>query len=201
MPEHKVAINFDKTFDESLKDISGGILLHACCGPCATAVVEKFITTVRPTLYYFNPNIYPKSEYDLRLENLKTVAKFYDVPLVWETYDESQFYDAVQNGDTSCEGGERCTACFYLRLRKTALKAKELGISTFCSTLTVSPKKNAQIINEVGMKIEHETGVRWLCSDFKKRNGYVRSVELSKQMDLYRQHYCGCVFSKRESNL
>ena len=178
---------------------SGGVLLHCCCGPCATAVVERLLSFVKPVLYYYNPNIQPRDEYEKRLVELRKVAEKFSVPLIAEEYDESEFTSKVVGYEREKEGGARCPLCFSLRLDKTATKAKELDLPYFCTTLTVSPHKNASLINEIGYQIEERTGVKWLPSDFKKRDGYRRSVILSQELDLYRQNYCGCLFGKEEN--
>lgn len=176
---------------------SGGVLLHCCCGPCATSVVERLLKFVRPTLYYYNPNTQPEEEYIKRLFELKRVAKHFSLELIAEDYDGGSFLNAVRGLELEREGGARCAVCFALRLRKTAQKASELGLSCFGTTLTVSPHKNAELINSIGYALENEMGVTFLAADFKKRNGYRRSVELSNELSLYRQNYCGCLFGRR----
>ncbi len=188
----------DKITDGVAK-CSGGVLLHCCCGPCATAVVERLLPFVKPVLYYYNPNIQPRDEYEKRLVELRKVAEKFSVPLIAEEYDESEFTSKVVGYEREKEGGARCPLCFSLRLDKTATKAKELDLPYFCTTLTVSPHKNASLINEIGYEIEERTGVKWLPSDFKKRDGYRRSVILSQELDLYRQNYCGCFYGKEEN--
>lgn len=174
---------------------SGGLLLHCCCGPCCTSVAERVVKSVKPVLYYYNPNIYPREEYDRRLQELYKVAAHFNLEVIAEPYDENEFISAVKGLEGEREGGARCPVCFELRLYKTALKARELGLNAFCTTLTVSPHKNAEIINAVGFKVQEKTGVTWIPSDFKKRDGYRRSIILSEELALYRQNYCGCAFA------
>ncbi len=186
----------DREMEERLAAIKDGIFLHVCCGPCATAVIERILPFVRPTLYYYNPNIFPESEYVKRLEELKKVATYFGVELIAEPYDEREFLIGVKGLEMEKEGGARCEACFSLRLEKTAKRAKELGYTAICTTLTVSPHKNSGIINLIGEKSAEEEGVVWIPSDFKKRGGYLRSVEISEQLGLYRQKYCGCRYAQ-----
>ena len=185
----------DAEIEERLKTLRNGLLLHVCCGPCATAVIERILPFVKPVLYYYNPNIYPFDEYQKRYENLKKVAEYFSLPLLCEPYDENEYLDEVVGLEKEREGFARCERCFSLRLEKTAQRAKEENIGAFCTTLTVSPHKNSTIINAIGEEIAKTTGVEWIASDFKKRNGYRRSVELSDEIGLYRQNYCGCRFA------
>ena len=181
--------------DEGLRT-SEKLLLHCCCGPCATAVVERVLPFVRPTLYYYNPNTQPLSEYEKRGEEVKKVAEFFGLDYIVEDYDCNEFLHTVAGFEDEKEGGRRCPLCFSLRLRKSAQYAKEHEYDAFCTTLTVSPHKNAKLINEIGERVESEYGVKWIYSDFKKADGYKRSIVLSKELALYRQDYCGCQFSK-----
>ena len=178
------------------------ILLHSCCGPCSSSVLERLTQEYEVTLFYYNPNIAPEEEYRHRLETQKQLladcpfAK--DVRLIEGVYDPETFYRAAQGLENEPEGGSRCTECFRLRLRETARTAAENGIPLITTTLTVSPHKNAPLINELGEAIAAEYGVEWLHSDFKKKDGYLRSIRLSAEYGLYRQDYCGCVFSRRD---
>ncbi|MBO5215816.1 MAG: epoxyqueuosine reductase QueH [Clostridia bacterium] len=196
MEKTNAKVNYDLLTDTALKEC-GSLLLHCCCGPCATAVVERILPFVRPTLYYYNPNTQPKDEYEKRLVELKKVADEYGLEVIVEPYDDGEFLSAVKGYENEKEGGTRCPVCFELRLTRTAKKAKKEGYDFFATTLTVSPHKNAQIINAIGERIASEQGVKWLPSDWKKRNGYRRSVELSSALSLYRQDWCGCDFSRR----
>ncbi len=194
--------NYDNLFNQTVKELNGErkkVLLHSCCAPCSTAVLEKMTPYFDVTVFYFNPNITESEEYYLRLSEQKKLLKtVYEdsVPLIEGRYSSREFFIMTEGYEKSPEGGERCLLCFDSRLRETAKVAKENGFDYFCTTLTVSPHKNAQIINDLGSKIGQETGVNWLFADFKKGEGYKRSIDLSKEYDLYRQRYCGCLFSK-----
>lgn len=181
------------------------LFLHSCCAPCSSYVLEYLRSFFKITVFYYNPNITEEPEYRHRVEeqkrlicefNKKTDAA-YPIHVVEGDYQRQYFFDKVKGLEDCPEGGERCFVCYELRLRETALRAKECNADYFTTTLTISPLKNAQKINEIGEKLAKEVGVPFLPSDFKKKNGYKRSVELSKEFDLYRQDYCGCVFSRR----
>lgn len=172
------------------------LLLHSCCAPCSTACLERITDAFITTVYYYNPNIDTEKEYDLRAKEQVKLCKQLNIDCIVEEYGKQNFLTTVSGLESAPEGGVRCEKCFYLRLKKTAEKAKELGFDYFTTTLTVSPLKNATKLNDIGKLIEEETGVKFLPTDFKKRGGYLRSVELSKKYGLYRQNYCGCEFSK-----
>ena len=194
-------------YQKKLEEITGGLerrpslLLHSCCGPCSSyclSYLEKYFDI---TVLYYNPNIYPKEEYDLRL---KEQRRFIDeamngVKLIAAPYDHSEFTEYVKGLENEKEGGARCEKCFELRLLKTAELAAEKGFDFFGTTLTVSPHKNAQVINSLGEKIAQEFTIApaWLYADFKKKNGYKISIELSQKYGLYRQNFCGCEYSKQ----
>ncbi len=186
----------------NLKD---NLLLHACCGPCSTTALERLCEQYRVTVFYFNPNIAPPEEYIHRKEEAERLVNELrnlsnDLSFEEGEYAPETFYEAVKGLENEPEGGARCLKCFELRLRETARIAKERGFDAFCTTLTVSPHKNAGAINEIGTLIEKEAGgPAYLPGNFKKQNGYKRSIELSAQFNLYRQHYCGCIFSKNTS--
>lgn len=184
----------DRQTDEMLSS-SGGVLLHCCCAPCATSVIERVIQSVKPVLYYYNPNIQPEAEYDKRLGELEKLAAYHGLELIAEPYRGDGFLSAVKGLESEREGGARCPICFSLRLDKTAETAAKLRIPAFCSTLTVSPHKDAELINEIGLRIEKKYGVKWILSDFKKRNGFLRSTQICEELGLYRQNYCGCLFA------
>ena len=174
------------------------LLLHSCCGPCSSSVLEKLVNFFDVTIFYYNPNIYPKEEFEKRLFNQNiVVSNNTDVKLVSPKYDEMEYLSHIKGLEMEVEGGKRCDECFRLRLKQTAIYAKENGFEYFGTTLTVSSHKNEQHINEIGKQISEEIGVKFLFSDFKKHDGYKRSIELSKQYNLYRQNYCGCRFSIR----
>lgn len=187
-------INYDALTEAALGS-AGSVLLHCCCAPCATSVTERVIKTVKPVLYFYNPNIYPENEYKKRLHELEKLAAYFSLELIAEDYDEGEFLSAVVGLEGEREGGARCPVCFKLRLDKTAERAKKEGLKAFCSTLTVSPHKNAAIINAIGEEIAAARNIAWIPSDFKKRDGYLRSCRMCREMDIYRQNYCGCRFS------
>ena len=175
------------------------LLLHSCCGPCSSYVLECVARFFSVTLFYYNPNIYPEKEYIHRLnEQIKLINAMPSknkISLMESEYDHESFLTAVKGLEKEKEGGKRCTECFKLRLTESAKKAKEYGFDYFSTTLTVSPHKNSQLLNELGKEISNRYSVKYLYSDFKKKEGYKRSVQLAKQYELYRQNYCGCEFS------
>lgn len=189
-----------------LKDIekSGkkpSLLLHSCCAPCSSYVLEYLSEFFNITVFYYNPNIFPPEEFLLRLDEQKKFSSLFageKIEVVSEGYDPKEFFDAVKGLEEEPEGGVRCRKCFELRLKKTAEYAKEHDFDYFTTTLSISPHKNARVLNEVGEEVAKKVGVKHLYGDFKKKNGYLRSCELSKEYGIYRQDYCGCVFSKRE---
>lgn len=170
------------------------LLLHSCCAPCSSSVLEFLTPKIDVSVYYYNPCIMPSEEYRHRLSEQRRLCDILNVPLIEGKYDNDEYLSIVHGLENAPEGGDRCSECFYMRLKNTAIKAKEGGYDYFCTTLTVSPHKNAEIINSIGHKISEEVGIEFLPSDFKKRNGYLRSIVLSKQYGLYRQVYCGCRF-------
>ncbi len=175
------------------------LLLHSCCGPCSSYVLEYLSKYFDITVYYFNPNIFPKEEYEKRLKNqLDLIKKSGWAKFMPSEYNYDEFLSAATGLEGEKEGGLRCAECFRLRLRKTAEEAKKAGFDYFATTLSVSPHKNAQLLGQLGEEIGEEYGIKHLPSDFKKREGYKRSIELARQFDLYRQDYCGCEFSIRE---
>lgn len=183
---------------ESLGDKRPRLLLHSCCGPCSSYVIEYLSKHFDITVYYYNPNIFPREEYEKRLaEQMKLVERLGGAVMCEAEYDPDRFYEAARGLEGEKEGGARCAECFRLRLDKTAERAKEGGFDYFCTTLTVSPHKNAPLINEISEQAAERYGIAVLPADFKKREGYKRSIELSKEFELYRQDYCGCEFSLR----
>ena len=179
------------------------LLLHSCCAPCSSYVLEYLAPYFNICDFYFNPNISPKQEYEDRREELvrliKEMGLSTEVTFLEGTYQPEDFFAMAKGLEDLPEGGERCFKCYEMRLRESARIAKEQGAEYFATTLTISPLKNAQKLNEIGERLAEEYGVKYLPSDFKKKNGYKRSVELSAQYELYRQNYCGCVFSKMQS--
>ena len=178
---------------------SSDLLLHSCCAPCSSYVLEYLSEYFKITVFYYNPNIYPESEYTKRiLEQQKLISEMHfknSVSFLAGSYDKEQFYEMAKGLEEVKEGGERCMKCYEMRLKKTAQKAAEGGFDFFTTTLSISPMKNAQKLNEIGRSVGAEYGMEYLLSDFKKKNGYKRSIELSAIYGLYRQDYCGCEFS------
>lgn len=196
-------INYDLKMQQQINNLNGKkkLLLHSCCGPCSTACIEKLIKYFDVTIFYYNPNIYPHEEFDKRLVNQEKVLKhFKGVKIVVPDYDEQIFLQNVKGLESQVEGGLRCEECFKLRLKQTAIYAKLNGYDYFGTTLTVSSHKDEQKINQIGLKIANETNVNFLFADFKKHDGYKRSVDLSHEYGLYRQNYCGCRFSIKKVN-
>ena len=185
---------------EMMRELTKGtrLLLHSCCAPCSTACLERLKEHFAVTVFYYNPNIDDREEYEKRkAEQIKLLeatgwAAFLDCD-----HEVEAFYAMAQGLENEPERGARCYQCYALRLNKTAWAAKEYGFEAFATTLTLSPLKNAEWLNGIGAAAQEKTGVRYLYSDFKKQGGYLRSIELSKQFDLYRQNYCGCSFSKK----
>lgn len=176
------------------------LLLHSCCAPCSSYCIEYLSQYFRITVFYYNPNISEQEEYSKRVAEqmrlIKSMPTKNPVNFIEGKYDPYEFYSIAKGYEKCPEGGERCFRCYELRLRATALKCLELNMDYFTTTLSISPLKNAEKLNETGEKLAEELGLNYLVSDFKKRNGYKRSIELSKEYDLYRQNYCGCVFSR-----
>lgn len=190
----------DEIIEEALMQESRpSLLLHSCCGPCSTYVLEYLTQYFDVTLLFYNPNIYPEEEYNKRLENQhKVIEKYSDcscVKIIDLPYKHDEFLDSVIGLESEAEGGARCLECFRLRMEKTAQIALEKCFDYFTTTLSVSPHKNSFVLNELGKEFSEKFGVKYLYSDFKKREGYKRSIELSKEFQLYRQEYCGCEFS------
>lgn len=202
-------INYQKQLDELLEEIKmrekkPTLLLHSCCAPCSSYVLEYLNRYFHIILFYYNPNISPKEEFDKRTHELQRLVS--EMPLLSSDkpeiivgdYDPNEFYEIAKGLEHLPEGGERCFRCYRLRLEKTAKLAKKLGADYFTTTLSISPYKNAQKLNEISGELSEIYSVKALPADFKKRNGYKRSIELSQQYSLYRQDYCGCVYSRAE---
>ena len=198
-------VNYQKELDRIIDGLEKQgepprLLLHVCCAPCSSYCLEYLSEYFDITVYYYNPNISKKEEYLKRLaeeERYISVKEFkYPVKLTESKYDPQEFFDAVRGLEMEPEGGLRCRECFKLRLEASAKKARELDFEWFTTTLTISPLKNAALLNEIGYEMGEKYGVKWLPSDFKKKEGYKRSIELSREYGLYRQDYCGCVFSR-----
>lgn len=196
-------IVLDKTIDKLQKEEKvPTLLLHSCCGPCSTYVLEYLSKYFKITVYYYNPNIYPSEEFYFReneqRELLDKIPFKYPVQFMAARYDTGEYYDAIKGYEKDREGGERCEKCFFLRFREVAKVAKENGFDYFTTTLSISPHKDSQLLNKIGKTVSDEFGVEYLYSDFKKRGGFKRSVELTRELSMYRQDYCGCIFSKNE---
>lgn len=197
-------INYSKMLEAEIEKVrqSGRrpkLLLHCCCAPCSSYVLEYLAGVFDITAYFYNPNISPAEEYDKRAAELRRLIG--EMPLggavqcVVEPYDNDAFERAVRGHEADPEGGARCAVCYRLRMKAAAQYAAEHGFDCFCTTLSISPLKNSQVLNRIGGEIADECGVDYLYSDFKKKEGYKRSIELSRQYSLYRQNYCGCVYS------
>ena len=197
--------NYAREMDAVLRRLDGRrprLLLHACCGPCSSAVLEQLCQHFEITILYYNPNIWPDAEYHRReqeLERFVAQAHPLGVTVVEDRYDPREFYEAARGLEDEPERGRRCTACYRLRMRRAAQYAAQHGFDWFTTTLSISPHKDAARINQIGQELAAEYGVPHLPSDFKKKNGYLRSLQLSVEYGLYRQDYCGCVFSARQS--
>ena len=197
-------INYQKQLDkiiENLGDKVPSLLLHSCCAPCSSYCIEYLSQYFNITVLYYNPNIYPEAEYKKRkaeqkrlISEMKTKCP---VEMLDCDFESEKFYEMAKGLEHCSECGERCFKCYHLRLEKTVQEAKENKFDYFTTTLTISPLKDSQKINEIGLELAEEYNIEWLPSDFKKKEGYKRSIELSKVYSLYRQDYCGCVFSKR----
>ncbi|MBQ8981681.1 MAG: epoxyqueuosine reductase QueH [Eubacterium sp.] len=198
-------VNYQKETDKIIDSITSQnavprLLLHSCCAPCSSYTLEYLSQYFAITVFYFNPNISPQSEFEKRFAEQKRLVESLPaknkIELVKGEYDYNVFLEIAKGLEDVREGGERCFKCYRMRLEQTAALAKEQGFDYFCTTLSISPLKNSQKINEIGFDIAEKYGVKWLPSDFKKREGYKRSIELSREYDLYRQNFCGCVYSK-----
>lgn len=197
-------VNYQKWLDETIAGLgerAPSLLLHACCAPCSSYVLEYLSEYFNITLFYYNPNISPEAEYRKRRNEAKRLiaeqpAK-YPVGFAEGTYAPELFFETVKGHEADPERGERCTLCYRMRLEETAKYASENGFEWFTTTLSLSPYKDAQRLNAIGAEMEEKYGVKYLHSDFKKRGGYLRSIELSRVYGLYRQNTCGCIFSQK----
>lgn len=174
------------------------LLLHVCCAPDATVVLERLAPEFAISIFFYNPNIHPEKEYRFRLAEMETFAKQQGYPLLHAEYDADTWFQLTEGMEKIPEGGARCTVCFEMRLRKTAEMARKHGFEIFTTVLSVSPHKNAKLINQIGTQIANEFALEFMEANFKKKNGFLRSLELSRQYNLYRQDYCGCVYSQKE---
>ncbi len=203
-------INYQTLLDKELEKIEmegrrPSLLLHVCCAPCSSYVLEYLSRYFNITVYFYNPNIYPEKEYFYRSDELSRFIsvchKDDGVEIICENYNDKEFYDAVKGLEHLGEKSERCRACYALRLERSALYAAQNGFDYFTTTLSISPHKNADWLNEIGQNCGEKYNIKYLVSDFKKKGGYKRSCDISKEYNMYRQDYCGCVFSKRETDL
>lgn len=210
------AVNYQKELDKIIQNLQAveevrtgdrppRLFLHSCCAPCSSYCLEYLCRYFAITVFYYNPNISFEEEYRHRVAEQKRLIAAYNaekrgfpIEVIEGDYEPEAFFEIAKGVEHCPEGGERCVRCFELRLSKTADYARQGGYDYFATTLTISPLKNAPLINAIGESLAKEYGVTWLPSDFKKRDGYKRSIELSAQYELYRQNYCGCVYSKRE---
>jgi len=202
--------NYQKILDSELKKISDTeitptLLLHACCAPCSSYVLEYLTQYFNIILYYYNPNIFPESEYKYRLSELERLIS--EMPLKNKIeitpaeYNPDEFLSLSEGLENLPERGLRCQKCIMFRLKKSAEKALELNADYFSTTLTISPYKDSEYINQAGEELQNKYGIKYLFSDFKKRNGYKRSIQLSSEYNLYRQNFCGCIYSKKISEM
>lgn len=204
MPQNE---NYQRRLDELINNLSGTprLLLHCCCAPCSSYVLEYLSRFFEITCLFYNPNISPAEEYEKRAEELRRLISEQPhknpVSIIVEKYNPQDFFAAVKGYEHIKEGGERCFRCYRLRLEMAAKYAKEYNFDYFCSTLSISPLKNARKLNDIGEELSEIYKISHLPNDFKKKGGYKRSIELSAEYDLYRQNYCGCVFSKNERGL
>lgn len=200
-------INYQTVLDRELEKISEEnkvplLLLHSCCAPCSSYCLEYLSHYFNINLFYYNPNIYPESEYAYRLNELHRLADEMtfenNISFTEAEYDPDVFFRLSKGYENEPERGKRCRLCLYNRLEASAKKAAEIGADYFTTTLSISPMKDAQYLNSCGRKLSHEYGVPYLYSDFKKKGGYQRSIVLSREYGLYRQNYCGCIYSRRD---
>lgn len=197
--------NYNLEMENIIKSFNGekkSLMLHSCCGPCSSGCLERLDESFNITILYYNPNIDTEAEYNLRskeqinlIENMELSS---EINVIVKQYNNREFYDSVKGFEKCKEGGKRCEKCFRLRLEETAKEAKEMGFDYFTTTLSISPYKNAELLNKIGEDISEKYDIKYLYSDFKKKNGYKRSIELSEKYNMYRQDYCGCIYSKRE---
>ena len=197
--------NYQLVLEKTLKALQAedkrpSLLLHSCCGPCSSYVMEYLAQYFDITIFYYNPNISPAAEFQFRAEEQQRLIHEMGLGVKFQlgTYEPERFFALAKGHEAEPEGGERCFKCYRLRLEEAARAAKAGGFSYFTTTLSISPHKNAQVLNELGKEISDTFGVPYLYSDFKKKNGYRRSCELSTEYHLYRQDYCGCIYSKAE---
>ena len=196
-------MNYDLEMEKQMSNLREGskLLLHACCAPCSSAVLERLSNFFEITILYYNPNITEKEEYLKRIEELKKLVSLvnykYPITVLEGKYEPDKFFEMAKGLEKEPERGKRCYKCYEMRLEETAKIADELGFENFCTTLTLSPHKNVDWVNEIGKELNNKYQANYLYSDFKKKEGYKRSIVLSKEYNLYRQDYCGCIYSKK----
>jgi len=196
-------MNYEIEMEKQMENIEEGskLLLHACCAPCSSAVLERLANFFKISIFYYNPNITEEDEFRKRINELKRfVSVFktkYPVEIIEGNYEPEKFIEMAKGLEDEPERGKRCFECYKLRLEESAKIAEEMNFKYFCTTLTLSPHKNSNWINEIGSNLNNIYNTTYLHSDFKKKNGYKRSIELSKEYNLYRQDYCGCIYSKK----
>lgn len=200
-------MNYDLIMEEQIKNIDKTqptLLLHSCCAPCSSACLERLGNFFAITIFYYNPNITDLEEYNKRLAEVERFASQfktkYEIKVVSGSYEPNKFFEMAKGLETEPERGKRCYKCYEMRLLETAKYATTHNFDYFATTLTLSPYKNSNWINQIGENLNNNFNSTYLYSDFKKKNGYKRSIELSKEYNLYRQNYCGCIYSKREGN-
>ena len=205
--EDQMDRNYQKELEKLISNLekegtAPTLFLHSCCAPCSSYVLEYLSNYFSITVFYYNPNIFPEEEFMKRIREqemlIEKLPAKHKISFVAGNYDSDKFYAMAKGLEMVPEGGERCFKCYELRLRESAEMAKQGGFDYFTTTLSISPLKNAKKLNEIGESLAEEYGVKYLNSDFKKKNGYKRSTELSKEYGLYRQDYCGCIYSKLE---
>lgn len=199
-------MNYDLEMENQIKKLSdkNKLLLHACCAPCSSAVLERIAKYFDITILYYNPNITEKEEYEKRLKEIKNFVKklnIENIKVIEGRYEPNEFFNLATGLEKEKERGKRCYKCYELRLKETAKIAEELNFDYFTTTLSISPYKNSKWLNEIGETLNKKYKPTYLYADFKKKNGYKRSIELSKEFGLYRQDYCGCIYSKKEREL
>lgn len=201
-PKINYQLELDKTLDKiTQKNIRPSLLLHSCCAPCSSYVLEYLTKYFEITVFYYNPNISPKEEYLHRVKEIQRLIKEM-CPQVhfWEgTYQPEKFYEIAKGLENEPERGVRCHKCYRLRLEESAILAKSQNFDYFTTTLSISPQKDAAVLNQIGKELSEKYHIPYLYSDFKKKNGYKRSIELSAEFHLYRQNFCGCIFSKKQA--
>lgn len=200
-------MNYNIKMEEILKKITfkKKLLLHACCGPCSSYCLEVLSKYFDITIYYYNPNIHPDQEYNRRLEEIKRFITEYKgvnkIELLETDYEVNDYFNSIKGLENLGEKSKRCYECYKLRLEKSCIYAKKNNYDYFTTTLSISPYKNSDWINEIGENLSKKYNINYLYADFKKNNGYKRSLDLSKKYNLYRQDYCGCIYSKQEREI